>query len=80
MDQGCQISPPVQQPKLLDQVIADIRTKIYSMQPEEAYVHWIERSILFHKKLICLRKKYTKFHIAKLIRATGRKWNPNTKL
>jgi len=38
-------------PKLLDQVRAAIRTKHYSQRTEEAYLHWIRRYVLFHKKL-----------------------------
>ena len=37
-------------PKLLDQVRSAIRTKHYSIRAEEAYVTWIKRYILFHKK------------------------------
>ena len=37
-------------PKLLDQVSIAIRAKHYSLRTEEAYVHWIKRFILFHKK------------------------------
>ena len=37
-------------PKLLDQVRSAIRTKHYSIRTEEAYVTWIKRYILFHKK------------------------------
>ncbi|MFH1487647.1 MAG: phage integrase N-terminal SAM-like domain-containing protein, partial [Pseudomonadota bacterium] len=37
-------------PKLLDQVRAKIRTKHYSLRTEEAYVHWIQKFILFHNK------------------------------
>ena len=35
-------------PKLLDQVRAKIRLKHYSIRPEQAYVDWIRRYILFH--------------------------------
>lgn len=38
------------EPKLLDQVRALIRTLHYSIRTEEAYVNWIRRFILFHKK------------------------------
>jgi integron integrase len=38
------------QPKLLDQVRAAIRTMHYSIRTEQAYVDWIRRFILFHKK------------------------------
>jgi integron integrase len=37
-------------PKLLDRVRAAIRAKHYSHRTEEAYVQWILRFILFHKK------------------------------
>jgi len=37
-------------PKLLDQVRGAIRARHYSRRTEEAYVHWIRRYILFHKK------------------------------
>jgi len=36
--------------KLLDQVRAVIRKKHYSNRTEQAYVTWIERFILFHRK------------------------------
>jgi integron integrase len=37
-------------PKLLDRVREAIRTWHYSRRTEEAYVHWIRRFILFHRK------------------------------
>lgn len=37
-------------PKLLDQVRRLIRTKHYSLQTERAYVFWIRRYVLFHRK------------------------------
>ena len=37
-------------PKLLDRVRHAIRTRHYSRRTEEAYVHWIRRYILFHRK------------------------------
>src|SRR5260221_10313155 len=37
-------------PKLLDQVRATIRAHHYSYRTEEAYVGWIRRFILFHRK------------------------------
>jgi hypothetical protein len=37
-------------PKLLDRVRAAIRTRHYSRRTEEAYVYWIRRFIVFHKK------------------------------
>jgi hypothetical protein len=36
--------------KLLDQVREVIRKKHYSIHTEQAYVDWIRRYILFHKK------------------------------
>lgn len=38
------------QPKLLDQLRALLRTLHYSLRTEEAYVHWTRRYILFHHK------------------------------
>ena len=37
-------------PKLLDRVRTAIRVKHYSRRTEQAYVDWIRRYILFHKK------------------------------
>src|SRR5712691_8429690 len=37
-------------PKLLDQVREAIRVRHYSLRTEEAYIHWVERFILFHEK------------------------------
>jgi len=37
-------------PKLLDRVRDAIRTRHYSRRTEEAYVHWIRRYIVFHRK------------------------------
>lgn len=39
-----------EQPKLLDQVRALIRTMHYSIRTEQAYVDWTRRFILFHQK------------------------------
>jgi integron integrase len=36
--------------KLLDRVREQLRLKHYSYRTEEAYLHWIKRYILFHKK------------------------------
>lgn len=41
---------PPNEPKLLDQVRALIRTMHYSIRTEEAYLAWIRRYIIFHKK------------------------------
>lgn len=43
-------SAVAQQPRLLDQVRAAIRTRHYSLRTEQAYCHWIKRYILFHGK------------------------------
>ena len=40
-------APP---PKLLDRVRHTIRARHYSRRTEEAYVHWIRRYIVFHRK------------------------------
>ncbi|MBK6972289.1 MAG: integron integrase [Sterolibacteriaceae bacterium] len=37
-------------PRLLDQVVARIRVRHYSLRTEQAYVGWIKRYILFHGK------------------------------
>ena len=41
---------PVSSPKLLDRVRWHLRVKHYSIRTEAAYVDWIRRFILFHKK------------------------------
>jgi len=41
---------PGAKPKLLDQVRDAIRARHYSYRTEEAYVGWIKRFILFHRK------------------------------
>ena len=38
------------QSKLLDQVRTAIRLRHYSIRTEEAYVQWVRRFILYHKK------------------------------
>ena len=38
-------------PKLLDQVVARLRVKHYSLRTEKTYVDWIKRYIWFHGKL-----------------------------
>lgn len=40
----------VKQPKLLEQVRNCIRLKHYSIRTEEAYINWIKRFIIFHRK------------------------------
>ena len=42
---------PTGQPKLLDRVRAAIRARHYSHRTEVAYVTWIRRYIVFHKKV-----------------------------
>ncbi len=37
-------------PRLLDRVRNAIRTRHYSRRTEDAYVYWIRRYIVFHKK------------------------------
>ena len=43
-------TPIVQPPKLLDQIRNKLRVKHYAIRPEEQYLHWIKRYILFHGK------------------------------
>ena len=43
-------APTIQQPKLLNQMRAAIRTKHYSYSTEKTYLHWAKRFILFHGK------------------------------
>ena len=38
------------QPRLLDRVRSEIRTRHYALRTEQTYVHWIRRFILFHGK------------------------------
>ena len=47
MDATSDASPP---PKLLDQVVARLRVKHYSLRTEKTYVDWIKRYIWFHGK------------------------------
>ncbi len=44
------ITSKVQQPKLLDRVRTQIRTRHMSPRTEKAYVHWIRRFIFFHDR------------------------------
>ena len=44
------VSMDTKPPKLLDRVRHAIRTRHYSRRTEEAYVYWIRRYIVFHKK------------------------------
>lgn len=41
---------PAQPPRLLDQVRNEIRRRHYSIRTEQAYLDWIKRFILFHRK------------------------------
>jgi hypothetical protein len=41
---------PHQRPKLLDETRTLLRFKHYSLRTEEAYLGWIKRFILFHRK------------------------------
>ena len=48
-----QIPPPnpaPAAPRLLDQIRERLRVKHYSLRTETAYVRWIRRYILFHRK------------------------------
>ena len=47
---GVPPAPPPGPPRLLDRVREAIRARHYSLRTEEAYVGWIRRFILFHKK------------------------------
>ena len=47
---GVPPAPPPGPPRLLDRVRGAIRARHYSLRTEEAYVGWIRRFILFHKK------------------------------
>lgn len=46
----CEACGVVSPPRLLDQVRDAIRLKHYSIRTEHAYIDWIKRYILFHKK------------------------------
>jgi hypothetical protein len=37
-------------PKLLEQVVARLRVKHYSLRTEQVYVDWIKRFVWFHGK------------------------------
>ena len=45
-----QIQHQTQPPKLLDQIVAKMRVKHYSLRTEKAYVNWIKRYILHYGK------------------------------
>ncbi|HQF44114.1 MAG TPA: phage integrase N-terminal SAM-like domain-containing protein, partial [Ignavibacteriaceae bacterium] len=38
------------EPKLLDKVRTELRSKHYSRKTETAYTNWIKRFVLFHNK------------------------------
>jgi integron integrase len=42
--------PPTNKPKLLDRVREVLRVRRYSIRTEQAYLEWIRRFILFHRK------------------------------
>ena len=42
--------PPTQPPKLLDRMRDHLRTRHYSIRTEQAYLDWVRRFILYHKK------------------------------
>ena len=44
------VAPAPAPPRLLDQVVARIRVRHYSLRTEQAYVGWIKRYIIFHGK------------------------------
>lgn len=43
-------APPAGKPKLLDQVRDVVRRKHYSIRTEQAYIDWIKRFIIYHRK------------------------------
>ena len=45
-----QTEPTIQQPRFLEQVVAKLRVKRYSLRTEKNYVDWIKRYILHHGK------------------------------
>lgn len=49
MKSSTPVLPPLQAPKLLDQLRERIRYLHYSIRTEEAYVHWTRAYIRFHK-------------------------------
>ena len=44
------IEAPIKPPKLLEQVVAKMRIKHYSIRAEKTYVDWIKRYIWHHEK------------------------------
>jgi len=45
---AAQVLPPLQSPRLLDQVRERIRLMHYSRRTEQAYVHWVRAFVRFH--------------------------------
>ena len=43
-------NPPLQPPKLLEQLRIHLRTRRYSIRTEQTYIDWARRFILFHGK------------------------------
>ena len=41
--------PPLQAPRLLDQVRERVRYLHYSLRTEQAYVHWVRAFVRFHR-------------------------------
>jgi hypothetical protein len=50
METAVQSLPPASSPKLLDRVRQAVRTRGYSLRTEEAYIYWVRRFILYHRK------------------------------
>jgi len=50
MSSTTRVNSKTSQPKLLDQVRAEIRRRHYSLRTEESYVSWMKRFIYFHNK------------------------------
>ena len=51
INQALQLSQP---PKLLDQVVAKMRVKHYSLRAEKTYINWIKRYIWYFDKRLPL--------------------------
>src|SRR4029078_8738269 len=50
MAQSLLRTPRAGKPKLLDQVRDVIRRKHYSIRTEQAYIDWIKRFLIYHRK------------------------------
>ena len=46
----CEPTPPRPKLRLLDQVRHVVRLRHFSPRTEEAYVHWVKRFVLHHRK------------------------------